>query len=182
MNKIRIEIDGVAAEIVLGNYMPTDTTIMNNWEDFYRYNDLIHKTLLLKDYISTFRVFINEQEIETVAQRKIKYEHAKTIVPFMVQDALYLRTECVEDAHFVCEFETEEEFDLSHLTANIQDYDSLFKVGNAFVEELQYKGSKINLEWQGGKPLGNICLLCGYQNGYLVPMYDAIKKVKNGKG
>ncbi len=182
MNKIRIEIEGVAAEIVLGNYMPADTTIMNNWEDFYRYNDLIHKTLLLKDYISAFRVIVNEQEIEQLGQRKIKYEHSKTVVPVMQQDALYLRTECVEDAHFVCEFETAEEFDLTQLVASIQDFDAMFKVGNAFIEELQYKGAKLNLEWQGGKPLGNICLLCGYNNGYLVPIYDAIKKEKNWKG
>ena len=42
MSHITIQLSGIAAELVLGNYMPTDPTIMKNWEEFYHYNDLIH--------------------------------------------------------------------------------------------------------------------------------------------
>jgi hypothetical protein len=62
MQKIKISISGVAAEIVLGNYMPTDPNIMNNWEEFYHYNDLIHKSLLLADYVSEIKISVDKQK------------------------------------------------------------------------------------------------------------------------
>lgn len=178
MTKVRIEIKGVAAEIVLGNYMPTDTTIINNWEDFYNYNDVIHQTLLLKEHLTEFRIFINDQESKQQVQRQLKYVNAKTVIPYMEQEALYLRTECVENASFICEFETTSDFDLNKLNAVVQDYDALFKVSSHFIEALTYEGKQLELQWQSGKPIGNICLLCTYKNGYLVPIYDAIKKIK----
>lgn len=177
MNKIRIEIEGVAAEIVLGNYMPEDRTIINNWEDFYKFNDIIHQSLLLKDYISSFSIRVNGEKIEQMAQRKLRYTNAKSVVPFMHHDALYLRTECVENATFVCEFECSSDFDIDLLGATVQDYDAIFKVSSSFIETLTYDGKVLDLQWQTGKALGNICLLCSYQNGFLVPIYDAVKKL-----
>ena len=60
MSKVRIEMSGVGAELVLGNYMPTDGTIMNNWEDFYLYNDLIHVSHLLSDYVNEINILVDE--------------------------------------------------------------------------------------------------------------------------
>jgi len=34
------------------------------------------------------------------------------------------------------------------------------------------------LEWVSAHPVGDICLLCRFDNGYLVPFYDAVKKLK----
>jgi len=33
------------------------------------------------------------------------------------------------------------------------------------------------LEWISAHPVGDICLLCRFDNGFLVPVYDAINKV-----
>lgn len=93
----------------------------------------------------------------------------------MVDRALYLRTECAEEAIYSCEFDTEN-FDLQLLTFETQDYDFLFKVGNAFLDKIFYNGLPLQAEWQSGKPVGNICLLCRCENGYLVPLFDAINK------
>ena len=54
--------------------------------------------------------------------------------------------------------------------------DFLFKVGNAFLDKIFYNGLPLQAEWQSGKPAGNICLLCRCENGYLVPLFDAINK------
>ena len=99
----------------------------------------------------------------------------KSFCPVIVDRALYLRSECAEEAVYKCEFDTEN-FDLQLLTFETQDYDFLFKVGNAFLDKIFYNGLPLQAEWQSGKPVGNICLLCRCENGYLVPLFDAINK------
>ena len=56
MSKINIQLTGIAAELVLGNYMPKDSTIFNDWMEFYHFNDIIHETQLLTDYISEIEI------------------------------------------------------------------------------------------------------------------------------
>ena len=56
MSKINIQLSGVAAELVLGNYMPKDSTIYNDWLEFYHFNDIIHETQLLSEYISEIEI------------------------------------------------------------------------------------------------------------------------------
>ena len=51
MSDITIQFTGVAAELVLGSYMPKDATIFNNWEEFFHYNNLINVSQLLTDHI-----------------------------------------------------------------------------------------------------------------------------------
>lgn len=183
MSVIKIEIKGVAAELILGNYMPGDPTIYNDWEEFYHYNDLIHESQLLSDYIT--EVTIKKDE-ELIYQKKntpfFRMEKQKSFCPAMEQDRIYLRTECVENAVFVSEFETEN-FDVLKLVFETQDYDCLFKVTNSFVSSLLYDGEKHDLVWEKGEPVGNICLLCKFDKGYMIPIYDAIKKEesKNSK-
>ena len=58
-----------------------------------------------------------------------------------------------------------------------QDYDLLFKVGISFLSKIIYDNQELNLEWVSAKPVGNICLLCRAENGYLVPLYDAVRKI-----
>jgi len=180
MSEISIEIQGVAAELVLGNYMPTDPTILNNWEDFYHYNDLIHTSQLLPDYISDITIRQNESILFRGKIPASQFKAQKSFIPVMVERALYLRAECVEQAVFKCSFNVET-FDISKLSFETQDYDQLFKTGTSFLVHLLYDGRKIVPEWQSGKPIGNICLLCRYENGYLVPLYDAVNKVEAGK-
>jgi len=178
MSKINIQLTGVAAELTLGNYMPTDPTIMSNWEDFYHYNDLIHVSQLITDHISEIQI---EQDDEVIFTGQIPTNHIsnqKSISPIFVQRALYLRTECAEQAVYECNFETEN-FDRSKLFFKTQDYDLLFKVGSSFLSKITYDKKELNIEWVSGKPVGNICLLCRFENGYLVPLFDAIKKIES---
>ena len=180
MQKVKISISGVAAELVLGNYMPTDPNIMNNWEEFYHYNDLIHKSLLLADYVSEIKISLDNTEVFNGKIPVEAFSAEKSFVPAMVERALYLRTECVENAVFECEFETEE-FDKQKLKFFTQDYDHLFKVGTSFITEMTYDSNKTELNWVKAEPVGNICLLCRFENGYLIPVYDAIRKVEASK-
>lgn len=176
MSKIHIQLTGVAAELALGNYMPKDTTIFNNWEDFYHYNDLIHASLLLADHISEIQI---KQDDEVIFKGKIptvQIRSQKSISPVLKHRALYLRTECVEQAIFQCVFEVDN-FDKTKLSFETQDYDLLFKVGTSFLSKMFYEERELNLEWVSANPIGNICLLCRFENGYLVPLYDAINKV-----
>lgn len=176
MPVISIELEGVAAELVLGNYMPTDPTIMNNWEEFYHYNDLIHSSQLLSDYISKITI---KQDGKVVFSGKIpgkQWVAGKSFMPAMLERAVYLRTECVENAVFTCSLNVYN-FDLNKLKFETQDYELLFKTGKSFLTSVLYDQIKIIPEWQSGKPIGNICLLCRYENGFLVPLYDAVKKV-----
>ena len=176
MSKIKIQISGVAAELVLGNYMPKDATIFNDWMEFYHFNDLIHETQLLSKYVS--EIVITQDEVE-VFKGKIpdtKFQKQKSFTPVLVQQALYLRTECAERSVFQCEFETEN-FDKNKLFFGTQDYEQLCKVGKSFITGVIYNNLPFELEWVSAHPIGDICLLCRFDNGYLVPVYDAVKKL-----
>lgn len=176
MSKINIKLSGVAAELVLGNYMPKDATIFNDWQEFYHFNDLIHETQLLSEHVAEIEIQQNE---EVVFKGKIpgtRLLPQKSSSPVLVQRALYLRTECAEQAFFQCEFETEN-FDKEKLYFETQDYDLLFKVGKSFIATVLYDKQSFPLEWVSAHPIGDICVLCRFENGYLVPVYDAVKKI-----
>ena len=172
---IEIEIKGIAAEITLGNYMPTDATIFENWEDFFHFNDMIHASQLLMEHVAQLQIKENGVEVFT---GKIPSAHVfaqKSFSPVMQNRSLYLRTECVEDAIFQCQFEVEN-FDKKKLRFETQEYDALFKVGHSFLANIKYEDVDLELSWISAKPIGNICVLCRYENGYLVPIYDAVNK------
>jgi len=175
MSNINITLSGVSAELVLGNYMPKDATIFNDWQEFYHFNDLIHETQLLADYVSEIVI---KQDDAIVFQGKIpgmKFIPQKSFSPVLVQHALYLRTECAEHAVYECTFEMAD-FDKNKLFFETQDYDLLFKVGKSFITGLLYDQQPYPLEWVSAKPAGDLCLLCRCENGFLVPVYDAVKK------
>ena len=175
---IQIQLKGVAAELTLGNYMPKDTTIFNNWEDFFHYNDLIHQSQLMMEHVSEIEI---KQDDVVIYAGKIPLTHIhvqKTTAPVLVNRALYLRTECVEEAIFQCKFEAEN-FDKMKLKFETQDYDSLFKVGKAFLAKVFYDQTVLELEWISAKPVGNLCVLCRFENDFLVPIYDAVNKVSS---
>lgn len=179
MSNIAIQLTGVAAELALGNYMPKDATIFNNWEDFYHYNDLIHTSQLLTEHISGIEIKQDDKVIFTGMIPSDHIQPQKSISPVLLHQALYLRTECAEQAVYKCEFEVDN-FDKNNLFFETQDYDLLFKVGKSFLSKMIYGGKELPLEWISGKPVGNICVLCRFENGYLVPVYDAVKKIANG--
>lgn len=177
MSKIKITLSGVAAELALGNYMPTDSTIMNNWEDFYHYDDLIHVSQLLPDYIS--EIVIEQDHVE-IFKGKIpaaSFNVQNSFSPVLVERALYLRTECAEEAVYECEFEVEE-FDKSKLVFETQDYHLLFKIGKSFLAKVLYNDVVLELVWMNAKPIGNLCLLCRFENGFMIPIYDAVNKIE----
>lgn len=174
--KIKLEIKGVGAELALGNYMPKDPTIYNDWQEFYHYDDLIHESQLLSDYVSEIVIWKDDKEFFKGKIPANQFKTQKSFSPAMEQDLLYLRTECAENAVFSAEFETTE-FDKNKLFFETQDYDLLFKVGKSFITNIIYENRKIDLEWKSATPVGNICLLCKFNAGYLVPVYDAINKV-----
>ena len=178
MSTIKIQIKGIAAELVLGNYMPTDATIMGSWEEFFHYNDLLHESQLLADQISSIEIIQDDIVVFSGRIPLSSFIAQKSFSPFMVERALYLRTECVEKAVYEVEFETEV-FDKSKLKFETQDYDHLFKVGTAFLSQITYDGNAVDLVWKSAEPVGNICLLCRFENGFLVPVYDAIRKLEN---
>lgn len=177
MSKINIELTGVAVELCLGNYMPTDSTIQNNWEDFYHYNDLIHATQLITEHVSNIRIQKDDEVLfdGRIPDKALKPQ--KSFCPVMVQRALYLRTECAEEAVFEVSFECED-FDISKLSIETQEYDLIFKVGKSFIQKLIYDEKSIELNWKSAKGIGNICLLCRFEDGFLVPIYDAVNKVE----
>lgn len=176
MSTIQITLKCVAAELTLGSYMPKDATIFNNWEDFYHFNDQIHVSQLLAGHISEIEIRQDGKVLFTgkipVGQFKIQ----KSFSPVLKEKALYLRTECAEQAVYQCEFEAEQ-FDKMKLFFETQDYDLLFKVGNSFISKIIYEDKVLHLEWVSAKPVGNICLLCRAENGFLVPVYDAVGKI-----
>lgn len=176
MSKIQIQLTGVAAELTLGNYMPKDATIFNNWEDFYHFNDLIHSSQLLVEHISEIKITQDEQVIFTGKIPLTQIHPQKSFCPVLQHRALYLRTECAEQAVYHCTFETDN-FDKMKLIFETQDYDLLFKVGQSFLSKILYDGIELDIEWTSGKPVGNICLLSRFENGYLVPIYDAVNKL-----
>ena len=175
MSKINIQLSGVAAELVLGNYMPMDSTIYNDWLEFYHFNDIIHETQLLSEYVVEIEI---KQDGVIVFNGKIpdrSFLPVKSFSPVLVQQSLYLRTECAENAVFQGDFETVN-FDINKLLFETQDYDLLFKVGKSFISKMIYDNSPLPLVWMSAHPVGDICLLCRYVNGYLVPLYDAVNK------
>jgi hypothetical protein len=176
MSKIQIQLTGIAAELTLGNYMPKDATIFNNWEDFYHFNDLVHCSQLLVEHISEIQITQDEQVIFTGKIPVAQFHAQKSFSPILLNRALYLRTECAEQAVYNCSFEVDK-FDKMKLIFETQDYDMLFKVGQAFLSKILYDGKELELEWISGEPVGNICLLCRFENGYLVPIYDAVNKL-----
>jgi len=180
MAKIKIEIKGVGAELVLGNYMPKDPTIYKDWQEFYRYDDLIHESQLLSEHVNEILIIKDGEHFFSGQIQANQFKAEKSFCPAMEQNELYLRAECVENAVYACEFETKS-FELSKLFFETQDYDTLFKVGKSFITSVLYENKKLELEWKNATPLGSICLLCKFENGYLVPIYDAINKVEAKK-
>jgi len=176
MSKIRIQLSGVAAELVLGNYMPGDATIFNDWLEFYNFNDIIHETQLLTDYVSEIEIKIDDAVNFKGKIPITKFLQQKSFSPVLVQNAMYLRTECAEHSIYQCEFETEN-FDKNKLFFETQDYDMLFKVGKSFITNILYDQQPLSLEWISAHPVGDMCVLCRFENGYLVPFYDAVKKI-----
>jgi len=146
MSDIKIQLTGVAAELVLGNYMPKDATIFSNWEEFFHFNDLIHVSQLLMEHISEIEI---KQDDAVIFTGKIPSTHIvaqKSTSPVLANKALYLRTECAEQAVYSCEFETDG-FDKTKLCFETQDYDLLFKVGKSFLAKVTYDGKSLPLEW-----------------------------------
>lgn len=176
MSKIKIRITGIGAELALGNYMPRDATIFNDWQEFFHFDDLIHETQLLTEYVAEIEIRQDDVVVFTGKIPDTKFQSQKSYSPVLVPQALYLRTECAEQAVYQCEFEMDD-FDKNKLFFETQDYDLLFKVGKSFVIQVLYDHQPFPLEWISGKPVGNICLLCRFQDGYLVPVYDALKKM-----
>ena len=176
MSHITIQISGVASELALGAYMPKDSTIFNDWLEFYHFNDLIHETQLLSEYISEIEIKVDQVTLFKGKIPQSQFKALKSFSPSLLQDALYLRTECAEKSVYQCVFETDN-FDKNKLFFETQDYDLLFKVGKAFITHLIYDQISYPLEWVSAHPVGDICLLCRYDNGFLVPVYDAIKKM-----
>jgi hypothetical protein len=180
MNKIGITIKGVAAELVLGNYMPTDSTIMNDWSEFYHYNDILHDSLLMMSHIKSVEIKCDNRVVYEGFISDNQISPQKSFLPALVHRALYLKTECIEEAAYVCELETDD-FKVENLVFETQDFDQIFKVGKSFLANISYEGQSYKPEWVNGKPVGNLCLLCRYEDGYLIPIYDAIAKVENNR-
>jgi len=175
MSKIQITIKGIAAELVIGNYLPSDKTIFTNWEDFYHYNDVLHHSQLIADHISEIEILIDDKQIYKGKIPAAQFIAEKSFMPNMVENAVYLRTECVENAVYSIETEIED-FSISKLKFLTQDYELIFKTAKEFVTQVQYNGKQLDLVWKSASPVGNVCLLCGFQNGFLVPLYDAVSK------
>jgi len=176
MSIINIQISGVGTELALGTYMPKDTTIFNDWTEFYHYNDLIHESHLIVEHVSELIVLSDNK---MVYKGKLPVQQViaqQSFSPVLTNKGLYLRTECAEKAVYECQFETSD-FDISKLKFETQDYDYLFKVGSSFLNKIIYEKQVLHLEWKNANPVGNICLLCRYDSGYLVPIYDAVNKM-----
>lgn len=178
MSKINIKITGVGAELVLGTYLPHDTLIFSNWEEFFHYNDLLHHAQLLVEHISEIEITKDGVPVYKGQLPEKAIVAQKSYSPVLEEGALYLRTECVEQCVYSCEFEADT-IDLTKLVFESQHYDLLFKVGTSFLAQVKYDGQPLTLEWVSGKPIGNICLLCKFENGFLVPLYDAVNKVES---
>jgi len=178
MSKINIQLSGIGAELVLGNYMPSDTTIFNNWEDFFHYNDLIHHSQLMMEHLNEIEIKKDDVVIFKGKVPSTNIHSQKSSSPVLLQSALYLRTECAEDAVYQCEFEVDN-FDKNQLRFETQDYEMLFKVGKSFLSKVFYNDEVLNFEWLSAKPVGNICVLCKFDNGYLVPLYDAVNIISS---
>ncbi len=175
MGVVKIQLKGVGVELALGEYPKIDTKIFEEWTEFFNYNNLVHNSHLLQDHLS--EVIITEDEIQIYKGKLTECTKSvqKSFEPSFEESHLYLRTECVEQAVYQCEFTTED-FDISKLVIETQDYDHLFKTGKSFIANLLYQNKVLELEWLSADSIGNICLLCKFENGYLIPIYDAITK------
>ena len=180
MSNLTIQLSGVGVELALGKYMPKDTTIFTDWQEFYHYHDLIHESQLMVDHISEMTVILKGKVIYKGKVPASQIHAQKSFSPVMAQQALYLRTECAENAVYSCELDVEQ-FDITKLTFQTQDYDLLFKVGKLFLSKLLYEEHILELEWVSATAIGNICLLCRFDNGCLLPVYDAVNKLAYSK-
>ena len=177
MTKINIQLTGIGAELVLGKYMPKDQTIFNDWQDFYRYNDLIHEAELLSEHVAELLIRQDEEVIFKGIIPETKFQSQKSFMPKLFPLAIYLKTECAEYAVYQCEFEAED-FDPDKLFFETQDYGKLFKVGRSYITNMLYDNQKLQLEWVSGKRIGEACYICRCNEGDLEPIFDAIKRVE----
>lgn len=175
MALVEVTMKGVAAELVLGSYLPSDKTIFANWEDFYNYNNLLHETQLVSEYIEFLTVKVNGVQVYTgkVPANLLCVE--KSFTPVLLPNTMYLRTECVERAEFVAKFDADD-FNIQGLKFHVQEYDGLFKTASAFLSSISYESKQLELVWSKAQPIGNLCVLCGFSDGYLFPVYDAVNK------
>jgi hypothetical protein len=135
----------------------------------------MHHSQFIADHISEIEILIDDKQIYKGKIPAAQFISEKSYMPNLVEEAVYLRTECIENAVHCIDAEIEN-FDISKLKFLTQDYELIFKIGKEFVTQVQYDGKQIELQWQSGIPVGNICLLCGFQSGHLVPIYDAVSK------
>lgn len=175
MGVIKIQLKGVGVELALGEYPRTDTKIFEEWTEFFNYNNLVHTSHLMLNHLS--EVIITDDDVQIykgkLSDCKQSIQHS---FEFPLEEGhLYLRTECVEQAVYQCEFTTDD-FDSAKLVIEIQEYDHLFKTAKVFISNLLYEKELLNLDWVSADPIGNICLLCKYENAYLIPIYDAVTK------
>lgn len=175
MNKIQITIKGIGAELVLGNYLPADKTIFNNWEEFFHYNDVLHTSQLIADHITEIEIIVDGNVMHKGKIPARQFVKTKSFMPNMVENSVYLRTECIENATYKIEAEIEN-FNINNLQFLTQDYELIFKSAKEFISTIKYNDVDLQSNWVHGEPIGNICLLCGYQNGFLIPLYDAVTK------
>jgi len=105
MSYLTIQLTGVGAELVLGNYKSDDTTIFNDWQEFFNYNDLIHESQLLTEHISEMLITLDDGIIFQGRIPSPQIHMQKSFSPALVSQELYLRTECAENAVFRCELD-----------------------------------------------------------------------------
>jgi hypothetical protein len=163
MGIVKIQLKGVGVELALGEYPKTDVKIFEEWTEFFNYNNLVHNSHLMLDHLS--EVIITEDEILLYKGKLTSTKHSvqKNIEPLFDEGQLYLRTECVEQAVYQCEFTTNK-FDITKLVIETQEYDHLFKTAKAFISNLLYDDELLKLEWLSADSIGNICMLCKYEN------------------
>lgn len=176
MANIHIQISAVGVELVLGTYLPHDTFIFSDWQEFYRYNDIIHSAHIIADHVKNIKITVDGEVLYEGIIPHNQFVEQKSFSPFLVPESLYLRTECVEECVCSCTFESDI-FELDKLLFETQDYDFLFKVSQKFINKITYNSVPLEFEWTAKKAIGNICLLCRYNAGYLHPLYDAVNKL-----
>ena len=79
MSKIKIRITGIAAELALGNYMPKDATIFNDWQEFFHFDDLIHETQLLAEHVTEIEIKQDDVMIFTGKIPDAKFQSQKKL-------------------------------------------------------------------------------------------------------
>jgi len=81
MSKIKIRITGIGAELTLGNYMPRDATIFNDWQEFFHFDDLIHETQLLAEHVAEIEIRQDDVVVFTGKIPDTKFQSQKVILP-----------------------------------------------------------------------------------------------------